>query len=141
MAARLQRVVNWLRAGYPQGIPERDFVPLFALLRRRLSEDEARILAADLVEKGLIAPDKIDIAVGYLRITDELASHDELVRVIAHLRENGWEIRDEPLDADADDTDALLRPPAGPLDPADAPRGDSSAGHDDSGRDDRPGVP
>ncbi len=101
MPARIQRVVNWLRAGYPQGIPDRDFVPLFALLRRRLSEEEARELAADLAEKGLITPDKIDIAVGYLRITDELASHDELVRVIAHLRENGWEIRDEPLDADA----------------------------------------
>lgn len=100
MPNRLQRVVNWLRAGYPQGIPDSDFVPLFALLRRRLTEDEARELAADLVAKGLIAPDKIDVAVGYLRITDELASHDELVRIIDHLRESGWEIRDEPLDAD-----------------------------------------
>lgn len=100
MLNRLQRVAAWLRAGYPQGIPDRDFVPLFALLRRRLSEEEAQQLAADLVEKGLIAPDKIDVAVGYLRITDELASHDELVRVINHLRENGWEIREEPLDAD-----------------------------------------
>lgn len=157
MAARLQRVVNWLRAGYPQGIPERDFVPLFALLRRRLSEDEARELAADLVEKGLIAPDKIDIAVGYLRITDELASHDELVRVIAHLRENGWEIRDEPLDpgegddtgdtGDTDDTGDTgdvgqdsdtgdigprLRPPAGPVGPPGSPEREPSPDGDPS---------
>ena len=32
MLAPIQRIVDWLRAGYPNGIPERDYVPLFALL-------------------------------------------------------------------------------------------------------------
>ncbi|WP_226346298.1 DUF3349 domain-containing protein [Agilicoccus flavus] len=105
MPNRLQRVVDWLRAGYPQGIPEADYIPLFALLRRRLSDEEARQLAAGLVEKGLITPDKLDVAVGYLRITDELAGDDELARVVDHLRAYGWEIRDWPdtLGRDRDD--------------------------------------
>ena len=33
------RVVAFLRAGYPQGVPATDYVPLIALLRRRLSDD------------------------------------------------------------------------------------------------------
>jgi hypothetical protein len=36
----LSAVVDWLRAGYPQGIPERDYVPLLALLARRLTAEK-----------------------------------------------------------------------------------------------------
>jgi hypothetical protein len=36
----LMRVVGFLRAGYPEGVPAHDYVPLLALLRRRLSDDE-----------------------------------------------------------------------------------------------------
>jgi len=32
----LQSVVNWPRSGYPEGVPERDYQPRFALLRRQL---------------------------------------------------------------------------------------------------------
>ena len=40
MATVLQSIVDYLRAGYPEGVPEQDYVPLFALLRRKLSDDE-----------------------------------------------------------------------------------------------------
>lgn len=92
MLAHLQRIVAWLRSGYPQGIPTQDYVPLFALLRRRLSDEEAAQLAGELVEKGLIPPDQVDIATEYLRITDELPSPEELARVTNKLRETGWAI-------------------------------------------------
>lgn len=36
----LASIIEWLRAGYPEGVPEQDYVPLFALLKRRLSDDE-----------------------------------------------------------------------------------------------------
>jgi hypothetical protein len=38
----LQRIVDWLRASYPEGVPEHDYLPLFALLSTRLSAEEAR---------------------------------------------------------------------------------------------------
>jgi hypothetical protein len=37
----LARIVAYLRAGYPEGVPANDYVPLLALLRRRLSDDES----------------------------------------------------------------------------------------------------
>ena len=42
MPALLSRIVAWLRAGYPTGVPEQDYVALLGLLRRRLTDDEVR---------------------------------------------------------------------------------------------------
>jgi hypothetical protein len=42
------RMVAFVRAGYPQGVPEADYIPLLALLRRRLSDDEVAAVAAQL---------------------------------------------------------------------------------------------
>ena len=52
MITRLQRIVAWLRTGYPHGIPERHYLPLVALLGRRLSDDETRELGERLVAGG-----------------------------------------------------------------------------------------
>ena len=32
------KIVNWLRAGYPEGVPGTDYIPLFAVLRHQLTE-------------------------------------------------------------------------------------------------------
>jgi hypothetical protein len=40
------RFVAFIRDGYPQGIPETDYIPLLALLRRRLSDDEVAAVAS-----------------------------------------------------------------------------------------------
>ena len=46
------RVVAFLRAGYPHGVPATDYVPLIALLRRRLSDDEVVAVASELAARG-----------------------------------------------------------------------------------------
>ena len=33
----LTRIIDWLRAGYPEGVPEHDYIPLFALLGSQLT--------------------------------------------------------------------------------------------------------
>ena len=33
LASWVSSVVGWLRAGYPYGVPEADYVPLLAVLR------------------------------------------------------------------------------------------------------------
>ena len=38
----LNRVVAWLRRGYPSGVPEHDYIALLALQRRRLTDDPFR---------------------------------------------------------------------------------------------------
>jgi len=93
VASWLERVVAWLRAGYPNGVPEQDYVPLLALLRRRLSEREILDLGRALVRDGLIPADKVDIGVGITKVTDELPSAEEMHRVSARLHEEGWPVR------------------------------------------------
>ena len=33
----LLQIVEWLRAGYPEGVPEQDYQPLLALLSKQLT--------------------------------------------------------------------------------------------------------
>lgn len=56
-------VLNWLRAGYPHGVPDPDYVPLFALLARRLPEADVRQVANALIEQGAIPADRVDVGV------------------------------------------------------------------------------
>lgn len=96
MSDLLQRIVGWLRDGYPRGVPDQDYIPLLALLRRRLSPEEITSLGAQLVAAGTIPADRVDVASRYLLLTNELPSEEELARVAATLREAGWEIEDDP---------------------------------------------
>lgn len=81
----LESIVSWLREGYPQGVPENDYLPLFALLTRRLSDDEVRSVAHALAESGSLPADRIDIGTVITRFTDELPVDADIARVAAHL--------------------------------------------------------
>ncbi|GAB2481988.1 DUF3349 domain-containing protein [Luteococcus sediminum] len=95
MFTYLERAVEWLKAGYPQGIPANDYIPLVAVLRRKLTDEEIEQLGRELSNQGLVPADRIDVGTGYLRITDELPSVQELRRITEHLRRSGWEIEDD----------------------------------------------
>jgi hypothetical protein len=84
------RVVDWLRAGYPAGLPAQDFVPLVALLRRRLSDDEVRDVGRLLVEDGVLVDDRVDIGTAIAEVTSELPSDADIARVRGYLAEHGW---------------------------------------------------
>jgi hypothetical protein len=77
------RVVAFLRAGYPHGVPATDYVPLIALLRRRLSDDEVVAVAAELAGHGQLPIDATDIRVAIIKITDEMPWSDAVERVTA----------------------------------------------------------
>lgn len=89
------KVVRFLQAGYPHGVPATDTVPLLALLRRRLSDEEVLQIATELVEHGDLPADAINVRVMITKITDELPSPDELERVKEHLGIRGWPMTDE----------------------------------------------
>ena len=90
------RMVAFIRAGYPQGVPETDYVPLLALLRRRLSDDEVAAAATQLAARGEMNIDTADIGAAIIRITDELPSLADLERVQRRLEAIGWPV--EPDD-------------------------------------------
>ena len=44
----LQRILRWLRAGYPEGVPQEDYVVLLGVLHRSLTDFEVEKLAREL---------------------------------------------------------------------------------------------
>jgi len=85
-------VLNWLRAGYPEGVPGPDRVPLLALLRRtELSDDQVKEVVRSITAArpdGAIEPD--DIAAFIAEATDRESSNDDVRRVACRLAAGGW---------------------------------------------------
>ena len=50
--AMVASILDWLRAGYPEGVPPKDYFPLLALLNRGLTPDEIRSVAEELLRAG-----------------------------------------------------------------------------------------
>src|SRR5260370_26305822 len=86
------RMVAFVRAGYPHGVPETDYIPLLALLRRRLTDDEVAAVARDLAARGELNIDIADIGAPITRITDELPAPADLERVQLQLETIGWPV-------------------------------------------------
>ena len=91
----LRNIVSWLRSGYPDGVPEQDYLPILALLSRGLSKDEVAQIAREL--KHVPDPGFIDIGAEILRITDWLPAPADIERVRAKLAAYGWPL-DNPRD-------------------------------------------
>jgi hypothetical protein len=99
---RLLGVLDWLREGYPAGVPPKDYIPLLALLRRRLTEDEVREIAHEVagLGDGAVGPDgTADIGVQISKLTDAMPSPEDIAlieeRLVSH---HGWPVedRDQP---------------------------------------------
>jgi Protein of unknown function (DUF3349) len=93
----LAKIVAWITAGYPEGVPGPDRVPLFALLSRRLTDDEVKAVAKALIDRSEF--DQVDIGVLISEVTDELPTPVDIERVRARLAAKGWPL-DDPRDAE-----------------------------------------
>jgi hypothetical protein len=99
----LTSVIDWLRGGYPNGIPEQDYVPLIALLARRLSAEEVAAVAAQLQEDGKLPVTDTDIGEVIMGITDELLRPEDVARVRGQLALGGWPLADPRTASDHPD--------------------------------------
>lgn len=90
----LNSILDWLRVGYPEGVPDADFVPLLALLNRRLSEDEVQSVMEALIADGQLPADKAGIAVTITKITNEMPREEDISRVRSKLASGGWPLAD-----------------------------------------------
>lgn len=102
------RFVAFVRAGYPQGVPETDYIPLLALLRRRLSDDEVEMVATHLAASHDLNIDTADIGVAITRITNELPSANDLERVQRWLAAPVTGSTTEPINPQDRDTNAAV---------------------------------
>ena len=92
----VESVVNWLRAGYPDGVPGPDRIPLLSLLRSSpLTEEEIREIVGEIAAEEAQAP------VGHQIDHDEIerfisghvhhdAGETNIRRVAAKLAAAGW---------------------------------------------------
>ena len=92
------RVMNWLRADYPNGVPAQDYLPVLAVLRPQLDDaDMAAIadqLAQDAREQG-VAPSEADARDAIQRATEDEPKPEEIARIRAMLAAHGWPFEGE----------------------------------------------
>jgi Protein of unknown function (DUF3349) len=92
----LRSVVRWLQAGYPEGVPGPDRVPLLALLRSTpLSADQLKEVVNNLTSKGSPAAadgviDGNEIAESIAELINHDAGPENVRRVAATLAAAGW---------------------------------------------------
>ncbi|MCX5041742.1 DUF3349 domain-containing protein [Aldersonia sp. NBC_00410] len=88
----LSAALNWLRGGYPEGVPREDYVALLAVLRHKLTDVEVREVAAALTaerENGEpIDPEEIEATIAELSLQEPC--EEDVARVQARLAAGGW---------------------------------------------------
>lgn len=93
-------VLEWLRAGYPEGVPPKDRFPLVALLRKaELTDAQVHEVVLSLVspiggalEDGAITNEEIT---DYVReLVDHEPTAEDIARVSARLAAGGWPLAD-----------------------------------------------
>lgn len=86
----LAQVLDWLRAGYPEGVPPKDYFPLLALLKKSLSEDEVDAVIGRLLA---VRPDEVhreEIEAAIAKVTRSEPNDEDLHHVAAKLAAGGW---------------------------------------------------
>jgi Protein of unknown function (DUF3349) len=92
----LSSILNWLRVGYPDGVPGPDRVPLLALLRATpLTEDQIKEVVRNITADGSTATadgsiDEDEIAAFIKDVTHHDAGPENVQRVAAKLAAAGW---------------------------------------------------
>jgi hypothetical protein len=92
-----QSVLDWLRAGYPEGIPPQDYLPILGVLQRRLTADEIHTIAEGLAEQLSRSEAPITRADIEEMIEDTVyqrALGSDVARVSARLAAGGWPLAD-----------------------------------------------
>jgi hypothetical protein len=93
-------VLNWLRAGYPEGIPARDYAAILGVLNRKLTHEEIKTISAELAQQASAdSPiSRADIEAMISERVLQQASPEDVMRVSARLAAGGWPLADPHSD-------------------------------------------
>lgn len=89
LSTLLESIVTSVRKGYPDGVPRQDYVPLLALLKRRMTDDELAEVALEISGSG--DDDRVSIAAAIERLTHEEPSAIDVERVRGRIAQGGWD--------------------------------------------------
>jgi hypothetical protein len=92
----LNKIVGWLRAGYPEGVPDVDYIPLFALLGSELTNDQVTAIADELASESDPAS-KEAIMHAIADVTNHRPNDADVNRVRARLAAGGWPLAPIPI--------------------------------------------
>jgi hypothetical protein len=97
--SRVSKILNWLNAGYPEGIPQRDFPSVLLVLHQNLSDEDIESIADELALQSVsngeqpVTADQIRAMVREHAF--QSASEDDVRRVSAALAQGGWPLAKE----------------------------------------------
>src|ERR1700744_4395903 len=112
----INSVIEWLRAGYPEGVPHVDYVPLFALPGRQLRESDVKAVAEE--REHMSKPESAEaIRKAITMVTDHAASDADVARVRSRLAAGGWPLA-KPEHFDPAKRPPPRPPPPEPIEPA-----------------------
>jgi len=94
----LSAIISWLRAGYPEGVPDVDYIPLFALLGSQLTDKEVNEIAEELATES--EPSSAQAIRDAIKdVTHQQPNDSDVARVRARLAAGGWPLAKlEPSD-------------------------------------------
>lgn len=101
----LVRVLDWLRSGYPQGVPREDYIALFGILHRELTQFEIEQVVRTLRDDPTYPtptssiPDE-HVAEAIRTLVHERASAHDIERVRARLDQSLAFADDDPAVVD-----------------------------------------
>src|ERR1051326_3219902 len=85
----LANIIGWLRAGYPDGVPDVDYIPLFALLGSELTDADINAIADELAATGDPSTAQ-GVKAAIERASNEKPLDIDVARVRARLAAGGW---------------------------------------------------
>jgi hypothetical protein len=85
----LASIIGWLRAGYPEGVPDVDYIPLFALLGSELTDADINAITDELAAEGDPATAQ-GIKDAISKASHERPLDVDVARVRARLAAGGW---------------------------------------------------
>ncbi|MBT0565941.1 DUF3349 domain-containing protein [Williamsia sp. CHRR-6] len=85
-------ILNWLRKGYPEGVPPTDYFPLLALLKRSLDEEQiTRAILIMFKEHGTDDPvTEEQIRGAIASVIEKEPNPEEIHQVASRLASVGW---------------------------------------------------
>lgn len=89
LADRFSMIIAFLRGGYPADAPTTGHVPLLALLRRRVTDNEVIAIGRSLIGQQRQPVDTADIGVQITHVTDDMPSAEDIARVRRRLAATG----------------------------------------------------
>lgn len=102
MSTPIGKILTWLKAGYPQGIPPNDFPPVLNVLHRNLTDEEIESISDELAMQSVSGGEE-PVTAEHIRemvksMAFQHATPEEIQRVSAILAQGGWPLARELSD-------------------------------------------